>query len=104
MSSAATRGAKRIKREDDIMSDLLDRMRALQADHEPDGWPAVQMRDIAALVGMVEALRDSLEMTRRARLWVHGEAVSIPLDRLRMAGADDDSASEWAMLHGDSQS
>ena len=76
------------------MTDLIDRMRALQADHEPDGWPAVQMRDITALVGMVEALQ--------AELGGAGLTVRIPFDRLRMAGPDGDSASEWAMLHGDS--
>ena len=78
------------------MSDLLDRMRALQSDHMPDDWAAVRMRDITALVGMVEALQAELDGT--------GPTVRITLDRLRMAGPDDDSASEWAMLHGDSQS
>ena len=74
---------------------LLDRMRALQSDHEPDGWPAVQMRDITALVGMVEA--------RQAELGGAGPTVRIPLDRLRMPEGDD-AATEWAMLHGDSES
>ena len=73
------------------MTDLLDRMRALQADHEPDGWPAVRMRDITALVGMVDAMRAELDGWR-------AEAY-----RGRLMG-DDDSASEWAMLHGDSAS
>jgi hypothetical protein len=58
-------------------------MRALQADHEPEGWPAVQMRDITALVWMVEALRADLAKWREP---------------------EDDFATEWAMLHGDSES
>lgn len=36
------------------MSDLIERMRSLEQDHEPDGWPAVQMRDISALCDVVE--------------------------------------------------
>ena len=74
---------------------LLDRMRALQADPEPEGWPAVQMRDITALVGMVEALQAELDGA--------GPTVRVSLDRLRMPEGDD-AASEWAMLHGDSAS
>ena len=38
------------------MSDLIDRMRALEDDYEPDGWPAVQMRDISALCDQIEAM------------------------------------------------
>src|SRR5690554_207214 len=30
-------------------------MRSLEQDHEPDGWPAVQMRDLSALCDLVEA-------------------------------------------------
>jgi len=39
------------------MSDLIERMRSLEQDHEPDGWPAVQMRDIRALCDLVEVER-----------------------------------------------
>ena len=31
------------------LAKLLKRMRLLEVDHAPDGWPAVQMRDITAL-------------------------------------------------------
>ncbi|MCE0760713.1 hypothetical protein LWH94_16090 [Marinobacter sp. G11] len=34
---------------------LIERMRSLEQDHEPDGWPAVQMRDISALCDLAEA-------------------------------------------------
>lgn len=40
------------------LDDLLRRMRVLAVDHEPDGWPAVQMRDITALCDEVERLHD----------------------------------------------
>lgn len=35
---------------------LVGRLRALEDDHAPDGWPAVQMRDISALLDALEAL------------------------------------------------
>jgi len=31
-------------------------MRALETDHEPEWWPAVQMRDISALCDQIEAV------------------------------------------------
>lgn len=37
------------------MDDLIERMRSLEQDHEPEGWPAVQMRDISALCDALEA-------------------------------------------------
>lgn len=48
------------------MNNLLQRLRALEADHDPEGWPAVQMQDITALLDACESLRihyDSLEGT-----------------------------------------
>ena len=38
--------------EDDMpdIDDTIRRMRLLEADHAPDSWPAVQMRDITALL------------------------------------------------------
>lgn len=40
---------------------LIEKLRLLEVDHAPDGWPAVQMRDITALLDMVERLRSWLE-------------------------------------------
>lgn len=48
--------------------ELVQRMRSLEADHEPDGWPAVRMRDISALCDAIEILQqryDALKQTRR---------------------------------------
>lgn len=41
----------------DALTELIERMRLLEVDHEPDGWPAVRMRDITALVDALEAAR-----------------------------------------------
>ena len=47
------------------MDDLIQRMRALEADHAPDGWPAVQMRDISALCAEVEARNGQVDKQRQ---------------------------------------
>lgn len=39
------------------MMDILEEMRWFEIDHEPDGWPAVRMRQITALCDEVERLR-----------------------------------------------
>lgn len=41
------------------MSEASKRLRRLEADHAPDGWPAVQMRDITAVLDELEALREA---------------------------------------------
>lgn len=38
------------------LSELLGRMRTLVADHAPDGWPAVRMRDLTALCDAIISL------------------------------------------------
>ena len=38
--------------------ELIERLRLLEQDHEPDGWPAVRMRDITALLDALEAARE----------------------------------------------
>lgn len=35
----------------------IERLRSFEADHAPDGWPAIQMRDVSALLDEVERLR-----------------------------------------------
>lgn len=35
---------------------LVKRMRLLQIDHEPEGWPAVKMRDISALCDALDGV------------------------------------------------
>ncbi len=37
--------------------DIVEQMRGMSADHGPDGWPAVQMRDISALCAEITRLR-----------------------------------------------
>jgi len=35
---------------------LVSRMRGLEIDHPPDGWPAVQMEEISSLCNLIEKL------------------------------------------------
>lgn len=46
-----------MSREAESTSALIERMRAFEADHAPDGWPCIRMRDITALCDAVEAAR-----------------------------------------------
>lgn len=39
------------------MDNIISRMRLFEQDHEPDGWPAVQMKDISALCDLAEAAK-----------------------------------------------
>ena len=36
--------------------ELIEQMRVLEIDHEPNGWPAIQMRDISAMCDAIESL------------------------------------------------
>jgi len=41
---------------------LIKRMRGFEIDHEPDGWPAIRMRDISALCDLVERAIPALDL------------------------------------------
>lgn len=49
------------------MDELIERLRLLEQDHEPDGWPAVRMRDITALLDALEAAREDAADAARYR-------------------------------------
>jgi len=36
--------------------ELIERVRSLEQDHAPDGWPAIKMRDVSALADALEEL------------------------------------------------
>ncbi len=37
--------------------DIVEQMRSFEFDHEPDGWPAIQMKQVSALCDEIERLR-----------------------------------------------
>lgn len=47
------------------LSDLLSRLRLLEADHSPDGFPAVRMRDITRLCLFCDEVRRTLPVVDR---------------------------------------
>lgn len=42
--------------------ELIERMRVLEIDHEPNGWPAIQMRDISAMCDAIKSLLNALDV------------------------------------------
>jgi hypothetical protein len=63
---------------------VVERFELLAVDHEPDGWPAVRMRDLTLAA---KALRDQdAEIARH---------VKVLADCFRMAGADPDGNEDW---------
>jgi hypothetical protein len=49
------------------IEEILTYCRGLPIDHEPDGWPAIQMRDLTALVDEVDRLRKEAERYHKQR-------------------------------------
>ena len=54
--------------------EAAERLRLLEQDHAPDGWPAVQMRDISALLAERAELLARVEAEERALQWVEQKA------------------------------
>lgn len=42
--------------------ELIERLRGFEIDHEPNGWPAIQMRDISAMCDVIESLLNALDV------------------------------------------
>jgi hypothetical protein len=56
---------------DDFERDAIKRLREFESDHDPDGWPAIQMQDITLLLNIIEReqeiLVDKKSMLRQLR-------------------------------------
>ncbi len=46
-------------------NELIERLRGFEQDHKPDGWPAIQMRDVTALLDTIEAQAKQIEVLRK---------------------------------------
>lgn len=53
------------------LSELLKMVRTLEEDHDPEGWPAIQMKDVSALARMVEGAKVIFE-NRMSLIWSSG--------------------------------
>ncbi|HAR34679.1 MAG TPA: hypothetical protein DCR95_11530 [Desulfobacter sp.] len=59
-------------------TDLIAKMRLLEEDHTPDGYPAVTMSEISQLVDIIENLKSELALYKAALT----KAVSLPMGQL----------------------
>lgn len=48
----------------EMVMDIVEEMRGFESDHEPDGWPAIQMKHVSALCDEIDALRAELQKLR----------------------------------------
>ena len=69
------------------MEEITEKLRSLEKDHGPDGWPAVRMRDITALLDEIDLLRAQMVAT-----WDDDTG-----DPMTLAAAAED-ADEWLGL------
>lgn len=60
---------------------IVMRCRTLEVDHEPEGWPAIKMKDVSALCDEVEKLYEDIDR------WYY-ELSGVMLD-IRAIGLDD---------------
>ncbi len=47
-------------------TELIETMRGFEIDHEPDGWPAIRMREVSALCDALEKAERKLGVARKA--------------------------------------
>ena len=57
-----------------MTQELIERLRLLEQDHEPDRWPAIRMRDVYALLEEIDRLNNAIkyEQHRVERIGTHG--------------------------------
>lgn len=79
------------------ISDVLKRVHALEADHQPDGWPAIQMRDLIVLRSAVMELRAELRTQRAGVRAVVAAAVKLVCAPAWAGISDEDIELEQAL-------
>lgn len=52
----------------ETIEQLMERLKEMQADHNPNGWPAVRMREITALCEHAERLAYELKRIIRVHI------------------------------------
>lgn len=43
------------------IAEILQRVRTMEADHDPDGWPAIRMRDVREMADVIIAQQRTLK-------------------------------------------
>lgn len=68
----------------EALAELRERLRGLETDHAPDGWPAVRMRDITALLDDLDNARSDNQVLRLGYA-----AARLEIESLRKEHADE---------------
>lgn len=80
-----------------LINEVMARVRALEADHGPAGWPAVQMRDLTVLRCEILELRAKLNTQRAGVRAVLKAAVDLVCAPAWAGISDEDCALEQAL-------
>lgn len=63
-----------------MMKQLIERLRLLEIDHDPEGWPAIKMKDVSVCIDLIEpqeaeieSLKAIIQRPDRAELQAEGK-------------------------------
>lgn len=79
---------------------VMARTHLLEADHGPDGWPAIQMRDVTALRCEILELRAKIQTRERGVRAVISAAVKLVCAPSWAGISDEDIELEQALRQG----
>lgn len=65
-------------------TELIASLRSFETDHAPDGWPAIRMRDITALIDALENARSDNQVLRLGYTAARLEIESLRADKARI--------------------
>lgn len=80
-----------------LINEVMARVHALEADHGPAGWPAVQMRDLTVLRCEILELRAKLNTQRAGVRAVVSAAVALVCDPEWEPDSEEQEALEQAL-------
>ena len=79
----------------EALAELRERLRSFEADHTPDGWPAVRMRDITALLDDLDNARSD---NRVLRLGYAAARLEIESLKAQLHAAKQINAAQFGLL------
>lgn len=90
-------GGMRTERNEMLIDEVMRRAHQLEADHGPDGWPAIQMRDVTTMRCEILELRAELNTQRAGVRNVLRAAVDLVCAPSWAGISDEDCALEQAL-------
>lgn len=73
----------------------LQRYRDYEIDHEPGGWPAIQMKEVSALVDEIEQQRARVKELEAIKLGLTKTLIEMEAERAKLVEALDDIGASW---------